>query len=265
MRRKHKIASDKFDSLAELHLLKEFDVHCSESGVAGNEALVRLAPVPRFFYRYPTDAVEFSGISGAITHGDPKAYDSCRYYGALVVAVLRGETKRQLLDDNFYLNHKSWFNKKPLTPDVMKVAQGSYKKPGGYHDDIRDKEYIVDALAAALWAFYYDENSFEKGILDAVNLGDDSDAAAAIYGPLAGAYYGFDNLPKKWISQVDARHFITCVSKWIIYEGELWQPKPSISSRPEPNPQSDSFQIYEYTEFNDCRQTRVYTSIGTDT
>ncbi|CAF3628282.1 unnamed protein product [Rotaria sp. Silwood1] len=236
--RKHKIPSDELDFLSDPHLLKEFDVHCTESGVAGNEALIRLTPVSLFFYRYPTDAVEFAGISGAITHDSPKAYDSCRYYAALIVAALRGETKQQLLDDNFYLNHKSWFNNKPLNPDVMKVAQGSYKKAGEYHDRIRGKGYIVDALETALWTFYYDEGSFEKGILDAVNRGDDTDATAAIYGPLAGAYYGFDNLPKKWISQVYARNFITCLSKWIVYEGELWQPKLPISSRLEPNPQS---------------------------
>ncbi|CAF1093466.1 unnamed protein product [Rotaria sp. Silwood1] len=200
--RKHKIPSDELDFLSDPHLLKEFDVHCTESGVAGNEALIRLTPVSLFFYRYPTDAVEFAGISGAITHDSPKAYDSCRYYGALIVAALRGETKQQLLDDKFYLNHKSWFNNKPLNPDVMKVAQGSYKKAGEYHDRIRGKGYIVDALETALWTFYYDEGSFEKGILDAVNRGDDTDATAAIYGPLAGAYYGFDNLPKKWISQM---------------------------------------------------------------
>jgi len=244
---KHQIPSDKLDSLADSHILKEFDVHCSEGGVAGNEALVRLAPVSLFFYRYPTDAVEFCGISGAITHSDPKAYDSCRYYGALIVAVLLGETKQQLLDDNFYLNHKPWFNNKPLSPDVMKVAQGSYKKAGGYHDEIQGKGYIVNALEAALWAFYYDENSFEKGILDAVNLGDDTDTAAAIYGPLAGAYYGFENIPRKWISQVDARNFITCLSKWIVYEGELWQPKVSILSRPEPNPQSHLMTPLKFT------------------
>ncbi|CAF3568068.1 unnamed protein product [Rotaria socialis] len=224
----HKIPSEQLDSLSDPQLLNEFNVRCSKSDTSDNGALMRLTPVPLFFYRYPTDAVEFSGISGAITHGDSKAYDSCRYYGALIVAVLRGETKQQLLDDNFYLNHKLWFNNKPLTPDVMKVAQGSYKKAGGYHNGTRGKGHIVDVLETALWAFYCDEDSFEKGVLKAVNLGDDTDTTTAIYGQLAGAYYGFDNLPKKWISQVYAQNLITCLSKWIGYEGELWKPKLSM-------------------------------------
>ncbi|CAF1371036.1 unnamed protein product, partial [Rotaria sordida] len=198
---KHHISLDQLDSLSDPDLLAKFDVNCSESGAAGNGALMRLAPVPLFFYQHPTEAIEFSGVSGIITHGDQKAYDACRYYGALIVAALRGETKTQLLDNNFYLNHKPWFNNKQLTQEVMNVAQGSYKKPGGYSDGIRGKGYIIRALEAALWAFCYDGNSFEKGVLDAVNLGDDTDTTAAIYGQLAGAYYGYDKLPQKWVKQ----------------------------------------------------------------
>jgi ADP-ribosylglycohydrolase len=82
------------DSLSDPEVLKHVDVYCSENDVAGNGALMRLAPVPLFFYRHPAKAVELSGQSGQITHGDRKAYDACRYYGALIVAALNGyETK----------------------------------------------------------------------------------------------------------------------------------------------------------------------------
>ncbi|CAF2919450.1 unnamed protein product [Rotaria sp. Silwood2] len=264
---KYQIPLDQLDSLADPDLLAKFDPNCSETGVAGNGALMRLAPVPLFFYRYPAEAVEFSGISGKITHGDQKAYDACRYYGALIVAALRGETKTQLLDGNFYLNHKSWFNNKPLTQEVMNVAQGSYKKPGGYRDGIRGKGYIVNALEAALWAFCYDENSFEKGVLDAVNLGDDTDTTAAIYGQLAGAYYGYEKLPQKWVTRVYASNFITCLSKWIVYEGELWQPKLPISSGSGSNHQFHSNVVLPTTaalsSVSETRPTHIQASTPT--
>jgi len=35
-------------------------------------------------------------------------------------------------------------------------------------------------------------------MLLAVNLGGDTDTIGAIYGQLAGAYYGYDDIPKKW-------------------------------------------------------------------
>ncbi|CAF0983301.1 unnamed protein product [Rotaria sp. Silwood1] len=187
--REHNIALNQIDQLSDLNLLHEFKVECSHAGVAGNGALMRLAPVPIFFFRHPKMAVEYSGFSGKITHGDDKAYDACRYYGALIVAAINGEQKNELTSKSFYDNHSEWFGGRTLHPDIMAIVQGSYQKPGGYQDGIRGKGYIVNALEAALWAFWSDENSFENGVLNAVNLGDDTDTTAAIYGQLAGAHY----------------------------------------------------------------------------
>ncbi|CAF3409793.1 unnamed protein product [Rotaria socialis] len=229
----HGIPLDHIDLLSDRNLLQAFDVLCSKDGVAGNGALMRLAPVPLFFFRVPELAVEYSGVSGRITHGDNEACDACRYYGALIVAALNGETRVQLTSENFYDDHQQWFSNKALVPEIMKIAKGSYKKPGGYEDGIRGKGYIVDALEAALWAFWSDEDSFDKGSLKAVNLGDDTDTTAAIYGQLAGAYYGYKNLqPKKWVDSIYAKDFILCVSSWITYEGKKWfekQVKPGES------------------------------------
>ncbi|CAF1472707.1 unnamed protein product, partial [Rotaria magnacalcarata] len=210
------------DQLSNDELVQKFDIYCSEDGVAGNGALMRLAPVPLFFYRYPPVAVEYSGVSGQITHGDRKAYDACRYYGALIVAALHGYAKEQLLDDEFYSKHTEWFRNNQLHPDIESIANGSYKKDG-YNAGIRGKGYIVAALEAALWAFWSDDNSFEKGALAAVNLGDDTDTTAAIYGQLAGAHYGYRKLPERWLQHAYAKTFMGKLSKWIAYEGESWQ------------------------------------------
>ncbi|CAF2898130.1 unnamed protein product [Rotaria sp. Silwood2] len=106
----------------------------------------------------------------------------------------------------------------------MKIAKGSYKREDGYDGGIRGKGYIVSALEAALWAFWSDENSFEKGALLAVNLGDDTDTTAAIYGQLAGAYYGYNNLSPTWQDFVYAKDYMACLSKWIAFEAEKWTP-----------------------------------------
>ena len=78
------------------------------------------------------------------------------------------------------------------------------------------------ARAHVFAAFWSDDNSFEKGALAAVNLGDDTDTTAAIYGQLAGAHYTYSTLPQKWMEHLYARHFIECLSKWIVYEGNRW-------------------------------------------
>jgi hypothetical protein len=191
---------------------------------------MRLAPVPLFFRQHPEEAIEFSGYSGQITHGNRKAYDACRYYGALIVAALKNYAKDQLLDKDFYKKHQSWFGDKPLCDEIRMIAEGSYKTKGGYEDGIRGNDYIVNALEAALWAFWSDENKFEKGVLAAVNLGDDTDTTAAIYGQLAGAYYGYKSLPKRWVEQVYAKKYILQLSKWIAYEGNQWKKTEVTSS-----------------------------------
>ncbi|CAF0808427.1 unnamed protein product [Didymodactylos carnosus] len=202
----------------------KFDVNCSGPGVAGNGALMRLSPVPLFFYRSPKLAVEYAGKSGRLTHGDVKAVDCCRYYAALICGTLLGFSKEKLLDKNFYSNmcELGWFGDEPLHDDVLKVAQGSYQNPKGYDGGIRGQGYIVKALEAALWAFWSDEGSFMKGALNAVNLGDDADTTAAIYGQLAGAYYGVKGIPSDWLQQLYAREFISCLGLWLCYEGYEW-------------------------------------------
>jgi ADP-ribosylglycohydrolase len=213
---------EQLDYLSDVKLLNEFDVYCSDDDAAGNGALMRLAPVPLFFFRNKYAAVEFSGRSGQITHGDKKAYDACRFYGALIVAALRGWKKEQILASNFYSERRHWFGDEPLDETIIEIAKGSYKKLYGYEGGIRGKGYIVSALEAALWAFWSDDCSFEKGALAAVNLGDDTDTTAAIYGQLAGAYYGYKKLPEHWLKHVYALKFMKTLSKWIAYEGEQW-------------------------------------------
>ncbi|UJR10895.1 hypothetical protein I4U23_015083 [Adineta vaga] len=220
--KKNNISEKDIDYLHDPVLLHEFNVDCSEKGTAGNGALMRLCPVPLFFYRHPVYAVEFSGISGRITHGDIIAYDACRYYGALIVAALAGESKSDLLDSDFYVKHQAWFNNKPLHKSVMQVIEGSYKKRRGYDDGIRGTGFIINALEAALWAFWVDENCFEKGVLAAVNLGDITTTTAAVYGQLAGAYYGYSRLPKRLCKYIYGSKYIACLSEWIVYESERW-------------------------------------------
>ncbi|CAF1274602.1 unnamed protein product [Adineta ricciae] len=220
--KEHRIPIDQMDYLHDPKLLRLFDVDCSEQGVAGNGALMRLCPVPLFFYRNPKYAVRFSGASARTTHGDRIAIDACRYYGALMVAALLGENIDDLLDSNFYVKHQNWFNNEPLHDSVMNIVGGSFKKRGGYAEGIRGKGFIIHALEAALWALWANKDSFERGVLAAVNLGDDTDTTAAIYGQLAGAIYGFHGLPKKWRDIIYGRNYIECLSRWIVHDGERW-------------------------------------------
>lgn len=61
--------------------------------------------------------------------------------------------------------------------------------------------WCVETLTAALWAFNTTD-SFEEGLIAAVNLGGDSDSIGAVFGQIAGAYYGYSEIPRRWIESV---------------------------------------------------------------
>lgn len=61
--------------------------------------------------------------------------------------------------------------------------------------------WAVATLQAAEWAFNTTE-TFADGMIAAINLGGDSDSIGAVYGQIAGAYYGFDAIPADWIAKI---------------------------------------------------------------
>jgi ADP-ribosyl-[dinitrogen reductase] hydrolase len=66
---------------------------------------------------------------------------------------------------------------------------------------------VVKSLEAALWAFYK-SNFFKEGALLAVNLGNDADTTGAVYGQLAGTYYGYQRIPEGWRNKVAVKEEI---------------------------------------------------------
>ena len=55
-------------------------------------------------------------------------------------------------------------------------------------------------------------------IIKIVNLGGDADTIGAITGGLAGAYYGYDAIPQRWIEAIpaDIRERLDAFAKWVV-------------------------------------------------
>jgi ADP-ribosyl-[dinitrogen reductase] hydrolase len=161
---------------------------------AGNGSIMRLAPVPLWYSNDAEAAIHHSGESSRTTHQSPASIDACRYMGGILVALLQGATKDQVLKHRFHPIHGTW-PAGSLCPKIDTVASGSFKTK--QPPEIRGTGYVVASLEAALWAFHHSE-SFREGALLAVNLGDDADTTGAIFGQIAGAYYGINGIPAEW-------------------------------------------------------------------
>ena len=165
---------------------------------AGNGSMMRLAPVPMFYAGHPTLALEKSADSSRTTHAAPNAIDGCRYLAALIVGALGGASKADLLAAH-YSPVPDYWQQTPLAPEVAAIANGSFKQK--QPPEIRGTGYVVQSLEAALWAFYRTDN-FKDGCLLAVNLGEDADTTGAVYGQLAGAFYGVRGVPAGWCEKI---------------------------------------------------------------
>ena len=171
---------------------------------AGNGSIMRLAPVPLFFAARPEEAMERSGESSRTTHGTAAAIDGCRFLGALIVGAIHGVPKEELLSAG-YTPVRGYWQRRPLVREIDSVATGSFTRRNP--PEIRGSGYVVESLEAALWAFYR-TSSFQEGALTAVNLGDDADTTGAVYGQLAGAFYGESAIPAEWRSRIARRDLI---------------------------------------------------------
>lgn len=181
----------------------------TDPSTAGNGSLMRLAPVPLFYAKDAAQAIEQAGQSSRTTHGALAAVDACRYFAGLIVGALDGADKDELLAPG-YCPVPDYWRSQPLVSDIAAIAHGSFKQRNA--PEIAGTGYVVRSLEAALWAFYHAE-SFREGCLLAANLGDDADTTAAIYGQLAGAYWGERGIPTAWRERVAHRALIEELSE----------------------------------------------------
>ena len=161
---------------------------------------MRLAPVPIFYANEPQKAVEKSGQSSLTTHATKECIDACRYFGGLIVGALQGRSKDELLAAAY--NPTGKWRSDDLEPEIYDVANGSFRSGSP-----RGTGYVVDSLSAALWCFL-NSDTFESGCLLAANLGQDADTTAAVYGQIAGAYYGVEGIPARWLDRLAQRELI---------------------------------------------------------
>lgn len=73
----------------------------------------------------------------------------------------------------------------------------------------------MDTLEAALWGFFTTDG-FREGALKVVNLGGDADTVGAVYGGLAGAFYGIDCVPGEWMDGLVRRDLVEGVVEGVL-------------------------------------------------
>ncbi len=171
----------------------------------GNGSLMRI--LPAVFYLAEEDpTVIAKGIweMSSIKHGHPRACSACYIYALL---------GRELLDGLRPLEAYHALCSLPVEILQFGIANEEKKHFGrildGKLEHLDEREicsggYVVDTLEAAIWCLLNNDD-FASTVLTAVNLGYDTDTAAAVAGGLAGIVYGMSGIPAQWIDVLSKR------------------------------------------------------------
>lgn len=164
---------------------------------AGNGSIMRLAPIPLFFYPDREKARHYAAESSRTTHAAAACLDACRLLADMLYLALSGSDKETILTGS--------------GPDIVSepalqvIARGEYRQKSW--TEIKGTGYVVDSLEAALYCFWHTA-SYKQAVLAAANLGDDADTTAAVCGQIAGAYYGLSGIPAHWLTPLTLREEI---------------------------------------------------------
>lgn len=159
---------------------------------AGNGCIMRLAPVIIACHDESSwDCSKLAKISARETHYSDEAEAGAELFAALLYNALRLRDKRHIVMATDFASSDTYVRVWSRVMDVLEddFDPETLKGLGGY---------VVDSLRIAVWGFL-SFSSFKQGMIEIIRLGGDTDTNAAIYGQLAGAYYGYSRIPKEWL------------------------------------------------------------------
>lgn len=169
---------------------------------AGNGACMRSLPVALYHHRDITARmIHASRLQSRTTHHNQVSDAGTETVLQMIVAALHNAPRSDL--ESLALD---LVKRQPL----FRFDQGSMGNPGGW---------IVETLKAVFQAFFA-RNGFEDVLIDVVNRGGDADTTGAIAGMLAGAFYGMNAIPQRWLNALNADVRRACESQAVALIGE---------------------------------------------
>ena len=157
----------------------------------GNGSLMRILPLALF----PSSVNDINNVS-SLTHAHEISRRACRLYVGTAEQLLKGASLWEVVGCSGI-----WVKEFDRIPKIYKLNR----------DEIKSTGYVVDTLEAALWCVYH-TRSYRDCVLEAVNLGGDTDTIAAVAGGLAGIIYGCggeSGIPDEWIAQIARKDWIS--------------------------------------------------------
>jgi len=162
---------------------------------AGNGACMRSLPIALATFNTPELRYEASRAQAHVTHNNPLSDAACDCVIDIVHAALQGRSLQEIFDAQ-------------VTDLVDRFPKFDYR---GQRSET-PSGYVVETLVAVFQALH-DHDSFEFAMIDVVNRGGDADTTGAILGMIAGALYGVEAIPRRWMNRLDKDTKKACIEQ----------------------------------------------------
>ena len=151
----------------------------------GNGAAMRMLPIGLFTLGDQALMESCSLQQAHLTHNHALSDASCIYLGRLLHLALTGRSMNRMRRE---------------------VDQLITEYPNFVFDPYKGMAtgYVLDTMQTVFHCFFK-SRSFEMCLVDTVNQGGDADTTGAIVGTLAGAYYGEESIPARWLKKLDKK------------------------------------------------------------
>lgn len=172
----------------------------------GNGSLMRILPVSLWFLTaHLSDTLEGVHRVSCITHAHPRSQIACGLFTIFIRNLYAGKSPLDSLAATwqqglaYYPKNEEfegeWHHYSRLDPAIL---------PNLEIQEIQSSGYCVHTLETSVWSLLRTQN-FEDAVLNAINLGGDTDTSGCVTGALAGMTYGYEAIPAQWL-EVLARY-----------------------------------------------------------
>lgn len=169
----------------------------------GNGSLMRILPIALYVRNLSMDdRYEIIKKVSSLTHGHFRSFTSCFIYIEMAIELLRGKSA-PAAHEEMRRNVKGFFKEKGGNPQELRlfdrVLSTSFSKESS--KNLRGSGYVLDSLESSIWCLL-NSHTYKDAVLQAVNLGEDTDTTGAITGGLAGLLYGYESIPTEWVNHI---------------------------------------------------------------
>lgn len=150
---------------------------------AGNGGVMRMVPVALGTLGDDPLLQTWAVEQARLTHNHPLSDAACIAVGRMVHQAMTGASREALetIADDLATTHRR-FRYRPYLGNST--------------------AYVVDTMQT-VFHFLFSTHSLEDCLIGVVNQGGDADTTGAIAGMIAGAFYGMNSLPRRWLRRLD--------------------------------------------------------------